>query len=215
VVFDPKLHFATACWMGSGFTGGRVPKRARKEMAVLALAGSRDPARGAAEGTPKILEKKVRYVECRIQEDLGHEIPDKLMPYHHYFMKVMEGRFRPGQDQSFFWVDDLEVGLEEIAERETPGFLYYFDERHPENEDAKRVEHEVFFDPRVRFFGRQLVPVKVDVEIEPESFAAYGFKRTPAFVLLNADGTVAGKLEGEVTADDLAKALRKLAPMKR
>jgi len=37
VVFEPRLRFATACWMGSGGTGGRVPRRARKEMPAIAV----------------------------------------------------------------------------------------------------------------------------------------------------------------------------------
>ncbi|MHC4859112.1 MAG: alpha/beta hydrolase [Planctomycetota bacterium] len=211
LVFDAKVPFTTACWMGSGFTGYKVPKRAKKEMAALALAGTEDRARGAAEKTPDLLKGKVRYAECRLQEGLGHEIPAELIPYYHYWMKVMEGRFFPGDDESFDWVDDLTVAKETIAEKKSGSFVYFYDERQPGDAVAKRVQHEVFFDPLVRHFGNRLVAVKLDVEIEDAYFASLGFKKTPAIAVLKPDLSVAKKLEGEIHPTALAKALRSVA----
>jgi predicted esterase len=211
LVFDKDLRFASACFMGSGFTGYPVPKRAKKEMGVLAIAGSKDRARGAAEKTPDLLKGKVRQVECRIQEGLDHDIPDELMPYCHYWLKVMEGRFFPGETASFEWVDDLEVAKLTIADEKKASFVYFYDERLPEDAAARRVEFEVFFDPLVRHFGSRLVAVKLDVEIDDAYLAELGFEKTPAIAVLKPDMSVAKTFEGDIDAKALAKAMRSVA----
>ncbi len=217
LVFDPDLPFATACFMGSGFTGGRVPKRARKEMAVLALAGEKDPFLDAARRTPERLRGKVRYAEFRAQPDLAHRIPGELLEYYQYFLEVMEGRFEPGVDHSFDWVEILELGLEDLAEKKTGALVYFFSEKDGKSKEAKHLQHVVFFDPLVRFYGGQLVPMLLDVECEAEGrlFAKLGFTKTPAVAVLRPDLTPVAVFEGKVPAPALVKALRSLARTKR
>ena len=97
VAFDEDLHCTTACWIAAGFDGGTIPKYAKKEMAAMALAGSEDPNRKAAEATVDRLQDKVRTVECHIQQGLAHAWPEKLVPYYEWWLGAMEGRFVPGE----------------------------------------------------------------------------------------------------------------------
>jgi predicted esterase len=211
LVFDPNLPFATACWMGSGFTGGRVPKRCRKEMAAIALCGSKDYARPNAERTPKNLRGKVRQAEFHEQEGLGHDIPRDLMPYYHYWLTVMEGRFIPGEDQLFDWRYDLGEGRREMEEKKTGAFVYFFSEGDGENDDARHLEHVVFFDEKVREYGKRLQPVCLDVKLDREAFDEFGFTKTPAVAVLDPKGAVVATFEGAVEARALAKAMAQAA----
>jgi hypothetical protein len=224
LVMDPKLPFATACWMGSGFGGGKVPKRARKEMAAIALCGEKDPARGAAERTPKALKGKVRYAEVLLQPDLAHEIPDELMEYYYHWLTVMEGRFEPGEDAWFDWIYGMDPALDAMKEDRRGGFVYFYSYDDETNANAKRFEHEVLFDPLVRRFGKLLVPVMLSIETKGEKadedsdrarFLKMGFETTPAVAVLDREGKVTATFEGAIDAKALAKAMSKVAPRKR
>ena len=139
IVFDRKLPFVTACWMGSGFTGGKVPKRCKTEFAAIAMVGEQDRALGAAKATVKTLRKKVRRVDFESQPGLGHDIPDELMPFYYYWVKVMEGRFHPGDDESLDWHYAPEAAREEVKKEKRGGLLYFFDEKDAKDADAKHA----------------------------------------------------------------------------
>jgi hypothetical protein len=214
LVFDKKLPFVTGCWMGSGFGGGKMPARAKKEMAALALAGEKDYALGACKGTVKRLRGKVRSVEFRMQPELEHDIPRDLMPYYHYWLTVMEGRFTPGEDESFDWRYDMKPGREIMAEEKRGGFVFFYSTDDEKSEDARHAEHVVLFDPRVRFFGEQAQPVMLDRSLDKELFASLGLTKTPAIVVMKPDGTVVKTFEGRIEAKDVAKSLRSVAKAK-
>ncbi|MBI4879956.1 MAG: hypothetical protein HY812_09915 [Planctomycetes bacterium] len=215
LVFDEDFEFASACWMAAGFQGGSVPKRAKKALGAIALAGGDDPNRGAAEGTVGLLEGKVRSVECRIQPGLGHEFPDKLMPYYFYWLEVMDGRFTPGRDASFEWANDLDAARTRMTEEQLGGFVYFFAAADQENADARALQHEVFFDPLVRAFGEQLVAVMLERAEHEELFQEFRLKATPAVVVLKKDGKTAASFSGKIKAGALAKALRDQAKNKK
>ncbi|MHC4861806.1 MAG: hypothetical protein ACYTDY_17140, partial [Planctomycetota bacterium] len=107
-------------------------------------------------------------MECHLQDGLGHEFPRKLMPYYFYWVKVMEGRFVPGEDLSFDWTSDVEAAKSKMAARKLGGFIYFYSPGDAENAEAKRCQHEVFFHPLVRRFGKQLVAVKLEKESHEE-----------------------------------------------
>ena len=103
VAFDEELRFSSACWIAAGYRGAKVPKHAEKGLGVLALAGSEDGNRDAAENTPRLLRDKVRSAEVRLQPGLGHKWPRELMPYYDWWVGVQEGRFEPGVTLAFEW----------------------------------------------------------------------------------------------------------------
>lgn len=213
VVFDEKLPFASACWMAAGFNGGKVPPRAKKEMGAIALAGAQDANRRAAEKTVDLLRDKVRTVECRIQPNLGHKFTDELMPYYFWWLKVMDGRFTPGDDLSFDWKDSTEGMAAESKAKKTGAFLYFYSKQSDvENEEVKRVQRRVFFDPLVRRFGNRVIAVRLTRAENEELFASFRLKSTPAIVVLDRNGKKKKILEGKkIKNTGLAKALRSVA----
>ena len=219
IVFDPDLPFATGCWMGSGFAGGKVPKRARTEFAAIALVGEKDYAFGAAKATVKTLGKKVRRVDFESQPELEHRIPDELMPFYYYWVKVMEGRFLPGEDESLDWHRAPKRALEKMREEKVPGFFYFFDERDAAKDDerlarARHAQNVVLLDPLVRHYAKQVVAVIADVEVAGDAalMKEFGLTTTPAFAVLDEKGEVVARLEGKIETEALAKALRGIAP---
>ncbi len=214
LVFDEKLPFVSACWIAAGYNGGKVPKRAKKEMGALALAGSQDPNRGAAEKTVDLLRDKVRTVECRIQPGIGHEFPDKLMPYYFYWLGVMEGRFVPGECLSFDFAPSYEEFRKTMEAEKKGGFIYFYSAGDRDDPAAKALQNEAFFHPLVRWYGRQLAAVKLDRGENESLFREFKLKKTPAVVVLKKDGKVAKKLEGKIKTSAVGKAFQKVAKHK-
>ncbi len=217
IVFDKDLPFATGAWMGSGFSGGKVPKRAKTEFTAIVMVGEKDSALGAAKATVKMLRKKVRRVDFESQPDLDHKIPDELMPFYYYWLRVMEGRFHPGDEESLDWHYDLQGAVETVKSEKRGGLFYFFDEKDVNDPDAKHAQNVVLLDPAVRPLARKLVAGMADAEV-PEDVALmkkWGVTKTPGFVVLAPDGTVVAKFEGEVEAKALAAALAKVTPRKR
>lgn len=211
LAFDEKLHFASACWVAAGYNGGKVPRWAKKEMGCMALAGAQDGNRGAAEKTVDLLEDKVRSVEVRLQPNLGHAFPRELFPYYCYWVKVMDGRYVPGEDLSFEWTADPDAARAEMTRGKKGGFFYFWSKTDAEREDARAVQNEVFFHPLVRRFGSQLVAVKMEREQHEELFASLKLKETPAVAVLKRDGKLSKSFAGTIKPTSLAKALRKWA----
>lgn len=212
LVFDESLPFVSACWIAAGYNGGKIPKRAAQEMGVLALAGAQDPNRASAEKTVDLVEKKVRTAECQIQDGIGHEFPDKLMPYYFFWLESMEGRFTPGVDQSFDWAEDPDQARERMASERKGGFFYFYSAEDVELPESKFVHTVIFFDPLVRRFGRQLLPVKLDRAEHEELFASLKLKKTPALVVLKPSFKVLKSFAGRIHPGRLAAALRALSP---
>lgn len=217
LAFDDDLHPCSATWVAAGCTGGRVPKWAAKELGVLALAGTQDGNAGAARGTVKVLRGKVRCVEVRFQEGLGHEWPRELMPYLKWWMGAMEGRFVPGEDRNFEWWRSLEKPLELLAKEKKGGlFVYAFSADDQEDPLAKRLQNEVLMDPAVRWYGEQLEAVKLDFAQHRELLEGFGVKQTPAIVVLKKDGKVKKIVDGKsLKASKVASALKSIAPDKK
>jgi hypothetical protein len=202
--------------MGSGFSGGKVPKRAKTEFAAIAMVGEKDRALGAAQATVKTLGKKVHRVDLEIQPDLAHDIPDELMPFYYYWLRVMEGRFHPGDEESLDWHFDVAGALETMKEQKRAGLVYFFDERDKSNADAKHAQNVVLLDPLVRPRAKELVAVMCDAEIPEEAalMEKWGLSKTPAFAVFSPAGVVKAKFEGKIAAKALAAALAKVQPKK-
>jgi dienelactone hydrolase len=216
IAFDEDLHMVSACWVAAGCSGGKVPRRAKREMGAMALAGTEDPNRNAAESTVTVLEDKVRCVECRLQPNLGHKFPRELLPYYFYWVKVMDGRFVPGEDLSFDWTADPEAARQRMETQKLGALLYFYSKEDGENEQARRVQNEVFFDRYVRHFGSQLVAIKLERAEHEDLFEELRLRATPAIAVLAHDFDVSKSFEGKrIKASSLAGALRKIAPDKR
>jgi poly(3-hydroxybutyrate) depolymerase len=204
LAFDDDLQPCSATWIAAGCRGAKVPRWAAKGLGVIALAGSDDPNVGAARQTVSLLQGKVRNVEVRTQMGLEHAWPSELMGYLQWWMGVQEGRFTPGDDQSFDWGDDLTAAVAALEGARKGGVLvYFFSAEDAESEEAKTLQHATFFDPDVRFLGRQLQCVKLDIAEHGETAEALGVTATPAVVVLDRKGA------------GFASALRSVAPQKR
>jgi poly(3-hydroxybutyrate) depolymerase len=218
VAFDEKLRFRTATWIAAGFNGGKPPRHAKKEMGCLALAGAQDGNRGAAEGTVKLLEDKVRFVDCRIQPNLGHAFPRELVPYWQYVMEVMEGRFTPGDQRSYEWASDLGTARKRMADEKLGGFAYVWSSEADEKETelTRAYQNEALFDRITGFFGRQLVAVKLEKGEAADLIEEARIKATPAIVVFKRGGAkVAKVLTGKLKPRKLASALRSVARVRK
>ncbi len=214
LAFDEALRVQSACWIAAGCQGGSVPKHAKKEMGVLALAGSNDANRDAAEKTVTLLDEKVRTVECRLQPDLGHAWPEKLVPYLSWWLEVQEGRHVPGDCAAFEWQASPPAALAAAAAAEPPtgAFVWWYSTAGDvANEKAKAFQNDVTRHRLVQRFGQQLVAAKADRDADPDGFAKAGLKSTPALVVYDATGKVKKVLEDKIDAKSLAAALRSVA----
>ena len=217
LAFDDDLHPRSATWVGSGCSGGSIPKWAKTDLGVLAMAGAQDRLAGSARATPKVLSGKVRSVEVRLQAGLGHKWPRELTPYFQWWMGTMEGRFVPGEDMNFEWGNSIEAAVKALEDAKRGGILVYaFHADDAENPIAKKLQGEVLMDPLVRHYGSQLQAVKLDFAEHREALEALGVKTTPAIVVLKKSGTpkkvVAGK---SLKARKIASALKSVAPNKK
>jgi predicted esterase len=213
IAFDDDLKPCSACWIAAGYNGGKVGRWAKKGLGALALAGANDPNAGAARQTVPLLKDKVRSVEVRLQEGLGHKWPRDHDKYHLWWAGAMEGRFNPDTDMNFAWGDDLDAAIEALKSEKRGGiFIYFHAPEDKEKPEAHRLQNSVFMDLAVRHFGNQLKAVKLDLGDES---AKYGVKVTPAVAVLKKDGTLKKLLSGKIKAKSLASALRSVAPKKK
>lgn len=213
LAFDDDLHPCSATWIAAGFRGGHVPKWAKKELGAIALAGGEDPNLSAARATVPALRDKVRNVEVQVEPGLGHEFPRTLMPYLKWWMGVQEGRLTPGDDLGFDWTEDLDAALASQEGVKKGGVLVWaFAAEDVENPLAKDLQHVVFFDPEIRFLGRQIPCVKLDLATHAEVIAGLGIQTTPALVVLDRKGKVKKRFEDKFKAKKIARTLRGVAP---
>jgi predicted esterase len=197
LAFDDDLKPCTATWVASGFRGSSTPKWAVAQ-GVLAMAGTKDANASSALDTVKLLYGKVAAVEARFQSNLGHEWPRKLMPYFRWWMGVREGRFTPGVDLNFAWLDSLETAVATERDKKKGGiFIYAFDPSATTDVFAKALQRDIFMDPLVRYYGEQVCAVKLDGTAHRDALAALGVKSLPAVVFLKKDGRVKKVLEGK------------------
>ena len=217
LVFDEALRFQSACWVAAGCQGGSLPKHAKKELGVLALAGGDDPNRDAAQKTVTLLDEKVRTVECRIQPGLGHAWPDQLVPYLSWWLLVQEGRYVPGVCGAFEWKGSPQAALEAAAAAPTKSgsFVWWYSASGDlANEKAKAFQNDTTRHRLVQRFGQQLAAAKADRDSDADGFAKAGLKSTPAIVVYDAAGKVKSVLQDKIDAKALAAALRSVAPDK-
>jgi predicted esterase len=214
VAFDEALRCQSACWVASGYKGGKPPKHAKKEMGVIALAGGDDPNKDAAEATPKLLADKVRTAESRIQPGIGHAWPDKLVPYYSWWLLVQEGRFTPGACAAFEWKESAQAAVDAGVAAKTGAFVWWYSSAAQSDEKAKAFQNDALRDTLVQRFGQQLAAAKMELESDTAGFAKAGLKATPAVVVYDAAGKVKAVFDGKVDAKAFSAALRSVAPDK-
>ena len=216
LAFDETLKPVSATWVAAGFKGGSVPDWAKTRMGALAMAGSKDPNLAAARETVKVLTGKVRSVEVREEPGIGHEWPEKQVPYLLWWMGVQEGRFASGDDLNFAWGSDLDAAKASLAGKKKGGVLLYVFDPADTKPEAKALQNEVFFDPEVRRLGAQLVAVKRERSgVGAGEVAALGLTTTPFVAVFDAKGDLKQAFDGKVKASALAKVLRAVAPEPR
>jgi hypothetical protein len=214
LAFDPDLHFRSACWIASSFSGGKPPRWAKNEMACLGLVGSEDGARASAIKITSMLGKKVKFVDYRVQRGLGHQLPREYVPWWFYVCEVMEGRFTPGDQRSYEWTEELATAKRLMAARKRGGFVYVYDPdaKDEEREATKRVQNEVLFDRVVGHYGRQLLAVKLPKAKAAGLLAEAKAKATPALIVFRPGGEkIAKVLTGRISTGRAAGAFRSVA----
>lgn len=211
--FDDDLKPCSAIWVASGYVGSQVPKWAKKRLSAIVLIGSNDPDARAARKTAPDLRGKVRRVEVREQEGLGHRFPTKLVPYLRWWMGVAEGRFEAGEDMSFEWKDDLDAAQASQKGKRRGGVMVWLYEPGAEDVAHRALQEDVFFDANVRFLGGQLPCVRL--EATEALRETYKVKSLPAVVIFDAKGAVKRVHQGSISAKKLAKTLKAVAPEKK
>jgi predicted esterase len=216
LAFHDELRPCSAAWVASGCTAG-PPKWAKKDLGVIAMAGTEDSAARSSRETVKMLTGKVRSIEARFQPGLGHKWPRELMPYFQWWMGAMEGRFVPGVDMNFDWGESIEEAVASLAGVKRGGVLVYaFQESDAQSAKAKSLQNVLLMDPLVRHYGNQLKAVKLDYAKHREALEALGVKATPALVVLSRSGKVKKVLGAKsLKARKIASALKSVAPNKK
>lgn len=213
LVFDDDLKPRSAAWLTSGYRGTQVPRWAKATMAVIAVAGTRDPSLKAARRTVPALRKKVRHVELRVVQDLGHRFPISELNYLRWWVGAQEGRLVPGEDLSFLWEENVEAAVASQATVKKGGVLVWFFTREDAASDvARTIQHRVFFSAEVRFLAGQIPTVRLDAVEDAKALQAYGVKTAPALVVLDREGEVRARFEGEIEVKQVVRALKKVAP---
>ncbi len=219
LAFDDELKPCSATWIAAGCRRGSAPKWAAKGLGAIALAGSQDANAPHARKTVDLLQGKVRSVESRFEPKLGHEWPRMLMPYLQWWHGAMEGRFTPGVDRNFTWVNGLEKAVKSLEDQKKGGiFVYAYSTKNDAQSDvAKTLQNLTLMDPLVRWYGNQLEAVKLDWDEHTEALQALGVKETPSVVVLKKDGTPKRVLgpKSLKKARKIASALKSVAPNKK
>lgn len=194
-----KHVVASVTFVQCAYRGGSPAAAARKRTGVLILG---DDPKIDEERLAESLASDVRSIEYRA----GGSIAE---PYFAYWAGVMEGRFKPGHDLSFPWMADWQEALKTMAASGKGAFVYFFSaEDDKDDPDAKTLQNEVFLAQIVRVSAAPLVPVKLERERNAELFGRLGVTKTPAVVVVDAEGRALKKMEGRIAAVELAKALR-------
>ena len=216
LAFDEDLRPCSATWVAAGFRGGQVPKWAKTELGALAMAGSEDANCRSARDTVTVLRNKVRNVEVQVQQGLDHKYPRELVGYHKWWMDVQDGRLMPGDDRAYPWSEDLDAGIATQAQVKKKGgvLVWLYTQKDAESEVARHIQRTALFDAEVRFLGKQLACVKLDVTEDTSALERLGVKTVPALVVLDKKGKVKKTYEGEFKVKKLARTLRGVAPVR-
>ena len=216
LIFHKRSPFVSACFMDSVYRGGSVPKRAKRELNVLALEG---PVCREFDGEKRFrrLRGKVRTFEYRKD---GYR-PES--PYFRYWLDVMDGRYEAGVGLSFDWLKAPEktkdmAGIKKLVTGKRAGTLIYFYAPSPleiKNKNGRHLQNVVFFDPMVRELVGRMAAVKLDRRDYDSVFEAFALKETPAVVVLNGGFKATATLQGKIKTSALLKALRQATRSKR
>lgn len=215
LVFDKALPFTSAAYIGAGYQGEAVDPGDRTGLGVIVLLGGQDPYAEQAKQTVELLRDKVRSVECHVQPGVGHTYPPRLAAYYVRWMKAMEGRLPPGDDVALEWGSDLAAAKAEMAKAKRAGLIYVYSAADAGTDADRKLRREVLLDPLVRHFAGQLTRVKLDLKESAALVAAMRIRKTPALVLLRANGRVSKRFEAKFDVTKLASALRRVAPKRK
>lgn len=214
IAFDDELRPCSATWVAAGFLGGKVPNWAKTGLGAIAMAGTEDANCDEAQQTVTVLKDKVRSVEVQTQQGLGHKYPRELVGYHKWWMDVMDGRIVAGDDRGLPWTEDLDAGIQSQAAVKKKGgvFVWLYTQADAESELGRHIQRTVFFDGEIRFLGKQLACVKIDVTEDQSVMERFKVKTAPALVVLNKSGKVKKVFEEKIKASKVARTLRGVAP---
>ena len=223
IAFRDDLRFRTCTWVSWSFAGGTTPKWVREHLSGLFLWGE-DEGKSRVDRYLKgldLLGEKARTAVGKAEPGLGRnekdepEFPVKLVPFYGYFLECMEGRFTPGRDLSFEWLDSLPEGVAAMKEGKTGGLVYVHDPAGdaPTMERTKTLQNEIFFDRIVRHFAGQLVPVRLEKAAAKELLEKEKVKELPALLVFKKGGKeVLRVLSGEIDVKKLVPVLRAASP---
>lgn len=216
VAFDDDVKPCSATWVAATYNGNRVPRWARDSLGALVLIGQKDEQIRSLRAGADRLRGKVRSIELRAAEGVGHRFPYDERPYLLWWMGVQEGRITPGDDLGFDWTEDLPAAIASQEGKSKGGLLVWiYAAEDSEQDAAMTLQAEVLLDANVRFLGRQLACVKLDLAKSKELLAPFGVETSPALLVLDTKGEVEKLFQDEFSARKVASVLKKLAPERK
>ncbi len=102
------------------------------------------------------------------------------------------------------WEYDHQVGLQKAVQNRQRALIEFvsgFDQ------GANQMDSEVFSDPDVQHLMRRFVPIRLDLGMNRELAQQFGVEKTPAFVVVRPDLSVAGATQGTMAADEFRRFL--------
>ena len=98
------------------------------------------------------------------------------------------------------WRKDLQAAKQEAAQTNKPVLAYFTAEWCGPCQVMRR---ETWPDPRAAEALRSVVPVKIDIDKEPEAMMAFNVSAVPRLQLIHPDGTPGAVYEGFISPDEL------------
>jgi thiol:disulfide interchange protein len=111
-------------------------------------------------------------------------------------------------DESIEWVNDHADGLRLARDSGRPAFVFFTADWCGPCVEMKKT---LWKDRRVVAASRKLVAIYLDVDKDPESFAAYKVRGIPAVVFLSPQGERTATFTGERSAANLARQMNAVA----
>jgi thiol:disulfide interchange protein len=104
------------------------------------------------------------------------------------------------------WRDDLAAAQRESATTHKPVFAYFTAQWCG---PCQSLRHTTWADSNVASALTTYVPVKIDIDAHPDLATRYAPSYIPAFVVLNADGSIAKSETGALSPEDFLAWLKR------
>lgn len=97
------------------------------------------------------------------------------------------------------WERDYQAGIQKAARNRKRALIEFTTMF---GEGVSQMDSEVFSDPDVQEMMQKFVPIRLDIGLNRRLAERFGVQKTPAFVIVRPDMTVAGMHQGTLKADE-------------